>query len=67
MMNERSPHCAATSVRHRQRRRKTRAQQQRALVTRAAILNAAIAEFAERGFEGASIGALPIEQACNIP
>jgi AcrR family transcriptional regulator len=54
-MKERSPHGAARSVRHRQRHRKTRAQQQRALVTRAAILNAAIAEFAERGFEGASI------------
>jgi TetR/AcrR family transcriptional regulator len=54
-MNERSPHGAAKSVRHRQRHRKTRAQQQRALATRAAILNAAIAEFAERGFEGASI------------
>ncbi len=87
-MNERSPRGAAKSVRHGQRHRKTRAQQQRALVTRAAILNAAIAEFAERGFEGASIrriadrtglqhplitlraqasGALPIEQACNIP
>jgi TetR/AcrR family transcriptional regulator len=55
MMNERSPRGAAKSVCHGQRRRKTRAQQQRALATRAAILNAAIAEFAERGFEGASI------------
>src|SRR5713226_9995035 len=54
-MNERSPHGAAKSVRHGQRHRKTRAQQQRALATRAAILNAAIAEFAERGFESASI------------
>ncbi len=54
-MNERSPHGAAKSVRHGQRQRKMRAQQQRALATRAAILNAAIAEFAERGFEGASI------------
>jgi TetR/AcrR family transcriptional regulator len=35
--------------------RKTRAQQDRALATRLAILNAAIAEFAEHGFEGASI------------
>jgi TetR/AcrR family transcriptional regulator len=52
-MNERSPHGAAKSVRHGQRHRKTRAQQQRALATRAAILNAAIAEFAERGFESA--------------
>src|ERR1700761_4519949 len=32
-----------------------RAEQQRAIETRAAILDAAIAEFAERGFEGASI------------
>ena len=54
-MNERSPPGAAKSVRHGQRQRKMRAQQQRALATRAAILNAAIAEFAERGFEGASI------------
>ena len=39
-----------------QRRRvRKRAEQQRALATKAAILNAAIAEFAERGFEGASI------------
>src|SRR5437870_13709835 len=57
-MNERSPHGAAKSVRHGQRQRKTRAQQQRALATRASILNAAIAEFAERGFEGASIRAI---------
>src|SRR5712664_2093997 len=57
-MNERSPHGAAKSVRHGQRQRKMRAQQQRALATRAAILNAAIAEFAERGFEGASIRAI---------
>ena len=54
-MNERSPHGAAKSVRRGQRQRKMRAQQQRALATRATILNAAIAEFAERGFEGASI------------
>ena len=54
-MNELSSHGAAKSVRHGRRHRKTRAQQQRALATRAAILNAAIAEFAERGFEGASI------------
>jgi TetR/AcrR family transcriptional regulator len=55
VMNERSPHGAAKSVRHGERHRKTRAHQQRALATRAAILNAAIAEFAERGFVGASI------------
>jgi TetR/AcrR family transcriptional regulator len=55
MMNERSPHGPAKSVGQGQRHRKTRAQQERALATRAAILNAAIEEFAERGFEGASI------------
>src|SRR5256885_4054113 len=35
-----------------------RPEQQRSLETRASILNAAIAEFAERGFEGASIRAI---------
>ncbi|WP_426408484.1 TetR/AcrR family transcriptional regulator [Bradyrhizobium ganzhouense] len=35
-----------------------RAEQQRSLETRTAILNAAITEFAERGFEGASIRAI---------
>ncbi len=35
-----------------------RAEQQRSLETRGAILDAAIAEFAERGFEGASIRAI---------
>src|SRR4051812_49867198 len=35
-----------------------RAEQQRSLETQASILNAAIAEFAERGFEGASIRAI---------
>jgi AcrR family transcriptional regulator len=35
-----------------------RAEQQRSLETRASILDAAIAEFAERGFEGASIRAI---------
>jgi TetR/AcrR family transcriptional regulator len=39
----------------RRRRPRKRAEQQRSLETRAAILDAAIAEFAERGFEGASI------------
>src|SRR5712691_1053853 len=35
-----------------------RAEQQRSLETRGAILDAAIAEFAARGFEGASIRAI---------
>src|SRR5438045_2301146 len=35
-----------------------RAKQQRSLTTRASILDAAIAEFAQRGFEGASIRAI---------
>jgi AcrR family transcriptional regulator len=39
-------------------RPRQRAEQQRALETRGAILDAAIAEFAERGFEGASIRAI---------
>jgi AcrR family transcriptional regulator len=39
----------------RRERPRKRAEQQRAIETRASILNAAIAEFAERGFEGASI------------
>src|ERR1041385_2540125 len=42
----------------RQKRPRKRAEQQRALETRASILDAAIAEFAERGFEGASIRAI---------
>jgi AcrR family transcriptional regulator len=42
----------------RQERPRKRAEQQRALETRASILNAAITEFAERGFEGASIRAI---------
>src|SRR6266702_3089499 len=42
----------------RRERPRTRAEQQRSLETRASILNAAIAEFAERGFEGASIRAI---------
>ena len=45
-----------TAVR-RERPRK-RAEQQRSVETRASILNAAISEFAERGFEGASIRAI---------
>jgi AcrR family transcriptional regulator len=39
-------------------RPRKRAEQQRSLITRKSILNAAIAEFAERGFEGASIRAI---------
>ena len=39
-------------------RPRRRAEQQRSLETRGAILDAAIAEFAERGFEGASIRAI---------
>jgi len=54
-VNDRNSDGAAKSVRRSQGRRKTRAQQQRALATRAAILNAATTEFAERGFQGASI------------
>src|SRR5262245_45382792 len=46
----------ATTGRHDHPRK--RAEQQRALTTRASILNAAIAEFAERGFDGASIRAI---------
>src|SRR5258708_25003685 len=42
----------------RRRRTRKRAEQQRSLETRGAILDAAIAEFAERGFEGASIRAI---------
>src|SRR5258708_25334167 len=39
----------------RRERPRKRAEQQRSIETRASILNAAIAEFAERGYEGASI------------
>jgi AcrR family transcriptional regulator len=39
-------------------RPRQRAEQQRSIETRASILNAAIAEFAERGFDGASIRAI---------
>lgn len=42
----------------RRERPRKRAEQQRSIETRAAILDAAIAEFAERGFEGASIRAV---------
>src|ERR1700724_4416019 len=37
------------------KRPRKRAEQQRSIETRVSILNAAITEFAERGFEGASI------------
>src|ERR1700729_72631 len=46
------------SAAERRGRPRKRAEQQRALETRGAILDAAIAEFAERGFEGASIRAI---------
>ena len=46
------------STAERRGRPRKRAEQQRALETRSAILDAAIAEFAERGFEGASIRAI---------
>ena len=42
----------------RKERPRKRAEQQRSIETRSAILNAAIAEFAERGFEAASIRAI---------
>src|ERR1700758_4352796 len=42
----------------RRRRPRKRAEQQRSLETRTSILNAAIAEFAQRGFAGASIRAV---------
>jgi AcrR family transcriptional regulator len=42
----------------RKERPRKRAEQQRSIETRASILNAAIAEFAERGFEAASIRAI---------
>src|SRR3979490_3137149 len=46
------------STAERRGRPRKRAEQQRALETRVAILDAAIAEFAARGFEGASIRAI---------
>jgi TetR/AcrR family transcriptional regulator len=42
----------------RRERPRKRAEQQRSIETRTSILNAAIAEFGERGFEGASIRAI---------
>src|ERR1700694_3895184 len=46
------------STEERRGRPRKRAEQHRSLETRGAILDAAIAEFAERGFEGASIRAI---------
>jgi TetR/AcrR family transcriptional regulator len=46
------------STAERRGRPRKRAEQQRAVETRGAILDAAIVEFAERGFEGASIRAI---------
>jgi TetR/AcrR family transcriptional regulator len=46
------------SAGHRRGHPRQRAEQQRSIETRTAILNAAISEFAERGFEGASIRAI---------
>src|ERR1700757_5322810 len=46
------------STERRSTRPRKRAEQQRSLDTRASILDAAIAEFAARGFEGASIRAI---------
>jgi TetR/AcrR family transcriptional regulator len=54
-MAKRSSLAVATGRRNQPRKR---AEQQRSLTTRTAILDAAIAEFAERGFEGASIRAI---------
>ena len=51
------PKKKTLTTRRRERPRK-RAEQQRSIETRASILNAAIAEFAERGFEAASIRAI---------
>src|ERR1700745_1623639 len=44
-----------------------RAEQQRSLETRASLLNAAIAEFSERGFEGASIRAIADRRGLQHP
>src|SRR5258706_4563366 len=56
-MNMAKSATVKSTVQRRGRPRK-RAEQQRSLETRGAILDAAIAEFAERGFEGASIRAI---------
>src|SRR5258705_6884444 len=55
MNMEKSAKLKSTVERGRPRKR---AEQQRSLETKGAILDAAIAEFAERGFEGASIRAI---------
>ena len=46
---------------------KKRAEQQRAVETRSAILNAALAEFAEKGFEAASIRAIADRSGLQHP
>ena len=51
----------------RRERPRKRAEQQRSIETRAAILNAAIAEFADRGFEAASIRAIADRLALQHP
>jgi AcrR family transcriptional regulator len=51
------PKKAGQATAHQEQPRQ-RAEQQRSIETRAAILDAAIAEFAERGFEAASIRAI---------
>src|ERR1700722_18699992 len=48
----------AAPLARRRRHTRQRAAQQRSIETRTSILNAAIAEFAERGFDGASIRAI---------
>jgi AcrR family transcriptional regulator len=54
---EASQDAALSKAKKRERPRR-RAEQQRSIETRASILNAAIAEFSERGFDGASIRAI---------
>jgi AcrR family transcriptional regulator len=54
---EASQDAALSKAKKRERPRR-RAEQQRSIETRASILNAAIAEFSERGFDGAGIRAI---------
>src|SRR5258706_4753893 len=65
-MNMAKSATVKSTVQRRGRPRK-RAEQQRSLETRGAILDAAIAEFAERGFEGASIRAIADRLALQHP